>query len=102
MSEVKYDPRIEAEGHHLCHVLGENRGGEMSPKDRHDIFTTVRAVADYWKDKYDRMHRDNYEKRYKSLRRWIRENPEASLRDVQSIMLHLDVGEYVHDIKVGK
>lgn len=97
---ANYDPRIEAEGHHLCHVLGENRGGEMSDKDRHDIFSTVRSVADYWREDSEKLRKENHAKRWNELRIWLRENPTATTKDVSAIMLHLDASDYVRDIRV--
>jgi len=68
------DPRIEGAGHHLCHVLGENRGAPMSPKDRHDIFFTVRRVAAYWKNDEDRRNKEATIRNFNEIRNWCRNN----------------------------
>jgi hypothetical protein len=97
---MNYNPLAESKAHHICHVVGENEGIVLGDKSRHDIFSTVRDASNYWQSKYDEIKKENHEKRWNELRIWLRENPNASLKDIQQIMLHLDNGEYIRDIKV--
>jgi hypothetical protein len=74
---MRHDPRIESAGHHLCHVLGENRGVPMTDKDRHDVFHTVRHVADYWKRDSDRLRAEAGIRNFNEVRLWcLRNQPD--------------------------
>ncbi|MGM7719416.1 hypothetical protein [Metabacillus sp. Hm71] len=96
---MNLDPRIEYAAHDLCYKLGENRNGPMSDKDRHDIFFSMRAVADYWRKDSEKIRKENHARRWNGLRKIIRENPNLTLREVQMIMLHLDNDGSIHDFK---
>ena len=85
------DPRVEAEAHHLCHVLGENRKAAMTNKDRHDIFSTLRSAVSYWKDKYDEIRKKNYEGKYKAIKLFMKQYPHATADDIGHFILHLDM-----------
>lgn len=86
-----YDPRVESEAHYLAYVLGENRGEAMKDKDRHDIFSTIRRAVAYWKDKYLELLDKNYEGKYKAVRLFLLQYPEATVDDVRNFILHLDM-----------
>lgn len=68
------DPRIEAAAHHLCHVLGENRGAPMTDKDRSDIFLTIRHVADYWRRSSERINDEASIRNFNELRLYVLRN----------------------------
>jgi hypothetical protein len=88
---MNYDPRVESKAHHLCHVLGESKGSPMTDKERHDIFSTVRSSAEYFKEGYDRIHELNYEGKFKELGIFMKKYPNAKVGDVQHMMLLLQI-----------
>jgi hypothetical protein len=94
------DARVEHAAHQIVYHVQSNESIHLSDKSRHDVFSTVRSVADYWRADSERLRKENHAKRWNELRIWLRENPTASVSDIESIMLHLDAGDYVRDIRV--
>jgi hypothetical protein len=96
---TRYDPRVENKAHHICHMIGVNEGIELSHKSRHDVFFTVRAVAEYWKEDSDKLRKENHAKRWNELGLWLDRYPNATVADIQYIRELLNKGKYIRDIK---
>lgn len=87
---------------HICHMIQENESIHLSEKSRYDIYHTVRAVEDYWREDSDKIRKENHAKRWNELGIWIGENPMATVKDIETIMEMLDRGLYIRDCKVKK
>lgn len=93
-------PQVEGKANHICHVVGENEGIQLSDKSRSDIFLTVGAVADFWKKDSDKLREENYARRWNELRLWLKRYPLATtVEDIHIAMSLLDRGEYIRDYK---
>jgi hypothetical protein len=95
-----YDARVERKSHHICHVVSENEGIQLSDKSRHDIFSTVRATADYWKMEYDAMREENPWLQLNELRLWLRHNKPDGYEIILELMNRLKNKAYIRDLKV--
>lgn len=98
---MKLDARVEHLANHICHMVNINESIHLSHKSRHDVFFTVRAVADYWKKDSDKLREENHAKRWNELTIWLRENPHATGEEVQKIMNRLNQKESVRGVKTS-
>lgn len=97
---MDYSQRVESKAHHICYMVSENEGIELSDKSRSDIFLTVRSVADYWKVDSDKLREENHAKRWNELKLWLMRYPlTKTVEDIQVVMVMLDRGEYIRDYK---
>jgi hypothetical protein len=95
-----YDPRVERKSHHICHVVSENEGIQLSDKSRHDIFSTVRATAGYWKMEYDLVKEENHALRWNELKLWLKFNKTEWSDTVLQLMEMLNRKEYIRNTKI--
>jgi hypothetical protein len=94
---MNFDPRVESKANHICYMIGVNEQIEPSDKTRSDVFLTVRAVADYWKEKHDELIKLNHAKRWNELTLWLKRYPSATADEVLTCMSLLNSGEYIRD-----
>jgi hypothetical protein len=96
-----YDPRVERKSHHICHVVSENESIQLSDKSRHDIFSTVRATADYWKMGYDLVKEENHALRWNELKLWVKQNKIDNYEIILKLMKMLDEKIYIRSIGIN-
>jgi len=94
---MEYDPRVEGKAELIAYHIQTNEGIHLSDKSMHDIFFTVRDVANYWREDSDKLRKENHAKRWNELTLWLRKNKDASVEDIQHIMEMLNEGRYVRD-----
>jgi phage host-nuclease inhibitor protein Gam len=94
------DSQVKEQANHIIHVVQENESIQLSDKSRYDIFASVNAAAMYWKEDSDKLRKENHSKRWNELKLWISRYPQATVKDIETVMEMLDRGLYIRDCKV--
>jgi phage host-nuclease inhibitor protein Gam len=94
------DSQAKEQANHIIHVVQENESIQLSDKSRYDIFASVNAAASYWKVDSDKLRKENYEKRWNELKIWIARYPQATVKDIETVMEMLNRGLYIRDCRV--
>lgn len=97
--DYKYDPRVEERGHELAHLIKEELKVEkLSDNMLWNIYSKLRHVADYWKNAYERLLKEQHALKFNEAKLWIRANPEASQAQILHIMTLLEQGKSVRGL----
>lgn len=94
------DGVVTEQAHHIIHVVQENESIKLSDKSRSDIFLSVNAAVNYWKDDSMKIRKENHAKRWNELKLWIARYPQATVKDIETVMEMLDRGLYIRDCKI--
>ena len=89
------DQRIEHAASLIVYHVQTNESIHLSDKSRHDIYSKVREVADYWKRDSDRIREENHALRWNELRLWVKRNKPEGATEILAIMERLDRKESV-------
>jgi phage host-nuclease inhibitor protein Gam len=94
------DSQAKEQANHIIHVVQENESIQLSDKSRYDIFASVNAAASYWKEDSDKLRKQNHAKRWNELKLWINRYPQATVKDIETVMEMLDRGLYIRNCKI--
>jgi hypothetical protein len=94
------DWEVTEQANHIIHVVQENENIRLSDKSREDIFLSINAATNYWRQDSEKLRKENHSKRWNELKLWIERYPQATVKDIETVMEMLDRGLYIRDCKV--
>jgi hypothetical protein len=95
-----YDPRIEDAGDLLVYHIQTNESIELSDKSRHDIFYTLRDIAQYWKADSDKIREENPWRIINELCIYLRDKQPEGYEITLNLIDRLKNKEYIRNLNI--
>lgn len=95
-----YDPRIEDKADLLVYHIQTNESIHLSNKSRHDIFYTLRDVANYWKTDSDKIREENPWRIINELTIYLKEKQPEGYEITLNLINRLKNKEYIRNLNI--